>query len=195
MRLRAIASDIRCLGRRDGLVETARKVGGGLRGHDLIVLAKRLDVIADIALDRRLELADLAAHDLPALAEFNARRCDRRATGRFAAGLARGDHGFIARLDGEVAGYYWWVDRGHPHLDRLGIRLAERDVYGFDFLLAEELRGDGRAVEFLYGIETRLRDLGYARVWGYVRADNRPARWLYSMRGYEAVGNAHLRLR
>jgi GNAT superfamily N-acetyltransferase len=195
MRLRAIASDIRCLGRRHGLVETARKVGGGLRGHDLIVLAKRLDEIAAITFDARLELSDLGAHDLPALGEFNARRCDTRATGRFSDRVAGGDRGFIARLDGEVVGYYWWTDRDHPHLDRLGIRLAERDVYGFDFFLAEEHRGDGRAVEFLHGIETRLRDLGYARVWGYVRADNRPARWLYSMRGYEAVGNAHLRLR
>jgi GNAT superfamily N-acetyltransferase len=195
MRLRALASDIRCLSRRDGLVETARKVGSGLRGHELIVLFKRLDEIADIALEQRLRLADLGAGDLPALAEFNRRRCDTRATGRFAAGLERGDRGFIARLDGEVAGYYWWADRDHPHLDRLGIRLADRDVYGFDFFLAEEHRGEGRAVEFLYGIETRLRARGYARVWGYVRSDNRPARWLYSMRGYEAVGNVHLRLR
>ena len=192
--LRAIASDIFCLGRRDGLIETVRRVGGGLRGHDVVVIAKRLDAIADIPFEERLQLADLDVADLPELAEFNARRCDRRANGRFAAALARGDHGFIARLGGEVAGYYWWVDRHHPHLDLLGIRLAERDVYGYDFLLAEEYRGDGRAIELLHGIETRLRDRGYARLWGYVRADNRPARWLYSMRGYESVGNVHLRL-
>jgi len=194
MRLRAIASDIRCLGRRVGVAETVRKVGGGLRGHEVVVIAKRLDEIADIAFEERLELADLGVADLPALGEFNARRCDRRATGRFEAALARGDRGFIARLDGEVAGYYWWVDRHHPHLERLGIRLTDGEVYGFDFFLAEEHRGEGRAIELLHGIETCLRDRGYARLWGYVRADNRPARWLYSMRGYESVGNVHLRL-
>ena len=41
-------------------------------------------------------------------------------------------------------------------------------------------------VEFLHKVETRLRELGYETLWGYVVADNRPARWLYSMRGYRA---------
>jgi GNAT superfamily N-acetyltransferase len=194
MRLGALVSDIRCLARRNGLAATARKVGGGFQGHELIVLSKRLDEIADITFDRSLSITDLAASDLPALAEFNRRRCDTRATGRFAAGLERGDHGFIARLDGAVAGYYWWAERHHPHLDSLGIRLADRDVYGFDFFLAEEHRGEGRAVEFLHAIETRLAERGYERLWGYVRSDNRPARWLYSMRGYDSVSSVHVRL-
>jgi GNAT superfamily N-acetyltransferase len=195
MRLRALASDIGCLARRDGVVPTVRKIGRGLGSEELIVLAKRLDDIEEIAVEQRLEIADLGPADLPALAGFNRRRCDTRATARFAAGLERGDRGFVARLGGgEVAGFYWWADREHPHLDRLGISLAEADVYGFDFFLAEEHRGEGRAVEFLHGIETRLRALGYERLWGYVRSDNRPARWLYSMRGYEAVDNVHLKL-
>ena len=192
MRLGALVSDIRCLARRDGVAATLRKVRGGFQGHELIVLSKRLDEIAGITLDQRLSISDLAPSDLPALAEFNRRRCDTRATGRFATGIERGDRGFVARLDGEVAGYYWWADRDHPHLERLGIRLPERDVYGFDFFLAEEHRGEGRAVEFLHGIETRLRDRGFATVWGYVRSDNRPARWLYSMRGYEPVRNVRV---
>jgi len=50
-----------------------------------------------------------------------------------------------------------------------------------------------RAVEFLHAVETALRERGFARVWGYVRADNRPARWLYSARGYEVVKSVHLR--
>jgi GNAT superfamily N-acetyltransferase len=194
MRLGAIASDIRCLARRDGIAQTIRTVRAGLRGQDLIVLSKRLDEIAEIAFERRLALADLGPSDLPALAEFNRRRCDIRATGRFAAAVEHGDRGFVARLDGEVVGFYWWVDGDHPHLDQLGIRLADGDVYGFDFYLAPEHRGEGRAVEFLHDIETRLHARGYARVWGYVRSDNRPARWLYSIRGYEAVGTVHVRL-
>jgi hypothetical protein len=127
MRLRALASDIRCLAHREGVAETVRKVGSGLRGHELIVLSERLDEIAEITLEPRLALGDLGPADLPALAEFNRRRFDRRATGRFAAGLERGER-------------------------------------------------------------------GYARLWGYVRGDNRPARWLHGMRGYETVGNVHVRL-
>jgi GNAT superfamily N-acetyltransferase len=194
MRLGALVSDIRCLIGRDGIEPTLKKVRDGFQGHDLIVVAKRLDEIAGVALDRRLAVSDLTESDLPALAEFSRSRCDRRAEGRFAARLEDGDRGFVARADGEVAGYYWWADRDHPHLEHLGIRLADREVYGFDFFLAEEHRGEGRAVECLHGIETRLRDRGYDRVWGYVRSDNRPARWLYSSRGYDSVGKVHLRL-
>jgi GNAT superfamily N-acetyltransferase len=194
MRLRALVSDVGCLSRRYGIATTVGKVGSRLRSEELLVLSKHLDEIAKITFDRRLMLTDLERADLPALTEFNRRRCDTRATTRFAADLGRGYRGFIARLDGEVVGYYWWADRDHPHLERLGIRLVERDVYGFDFFLAEENRGDGHAVELLYAIESRLRELGYARLWGYVRSDNRPARWLYSMRGYETVRNVHLRL-
>ena len=194
MRLGAIASDIRCLSRRDGLAATARKLRGGFRSHELIVLLKRLDDVSAITFEQSLSLADLGASDLPALAEFNRRRCDTRAADRFAGRLERGDRGFLARLDGELAGYYWWATGEHSDLDRLGISLADGDVYGFDFLLAEEHRGEGRAVEFLHGIETRLRERGYARLWGYVRSDNRPARWLYAMRGYEVVGSVHVRL-
>ena len=194
MRLGALASDIGCLVRRNGLRPTLRKVSEGFQGQDLIVLCKRLDEIADVALDRRLAISDLTESDLPALAEFNRRRCDTRATGRFAAGLENGDHAFIARNDGEVAGYYWWTVRDHPHVGHLGISLAELDVYGFDYFLADEHRGEGRAVEFLHGIETRLRERGFDRVWGYVRSDNRPARWLYSSRGYDSVDKVHLKL-
>jgi ribosomal protein S18 acetylase RimI-like enzyme len=169
-------------------------VGEGFEGQELIVLCKRLDEIDDVAFGQRLTVSDLTESDLPALAEFNRRRCDTRATGRFATSLASGDRGFVARNDGEVAGYYWWTVRDHPHLDHLGIRLAERDVYGFDYFLANEHRGEGRAVEFLHGIETRLRERGFDRVWGYVRSDNRPARWLYSSRGYDSVDKVHLKL-
>ena len=90
-------------------------------------------------------------------------------------------------------GYYWWVDRGiepkHRDIERYGleIELDERAVYGFDFFLLEEHRGGGNSIEFLHKVETRLRDLGYETLWGYVVADNRPARWLYGMAGYEPV--------
>lgn len=195
MPLRALARDIACLIRRDGVGATARKVGGAATRSELLVLVKRLDAIEPITFDRRLELSDLGHGTLPALAELNRRRCDARATARFAAELERGRRGFAAHVDGQLAGYYWWEDGAHPHLEPLSVTLGDGDVYGFDFFLAEEHRGDGRATEFLYAIETALRERGYARVWGYVRGDNRPARWLYSARGYEVVGRVHRRIR
>jgi GNAT superfamily N-acetyltransferase len=190
--------DIGCLCRRNGVLATLRKVRQALRAEaELLVVAKGLDEIPDVALGERLRLEELDRAALPALAGFNRGRCDTRATRRFAAGLARGHRGFVAYRGAEVAGHYWWVDRRidprHPHLQRLGIELGQQDVYGFDFFISELHRGEGRAVAMLQDVETRLRQLGYERVWGYVLGDNRPARWLYSMRGYEVVGRVHLR--
>jgi GNAT superfamily N-acetyltransferase len=169
------------------------KVATGTRRAELLVIAKPLDAVQGIAFAPRLQISEIGPESLPALAALNRERCDTRADERFAGDLARGARGFVAYDDGRLAGYYWWIDRDHPHLRRLALTLAEGDVYGFDFFLAEEHRGDGRAVEFLYAIETALRDRGYTCVWGYVRADNRPARWLYSARGYEVVKRVHVR--
>ena len=193
MGLRALASDVGCLVRRDGVRETVRRLGSGYRRGELLVLLKRLDEIQGIAFDAQLHVEELGPGSLPALAELNRRRCDRRATGRFADDLERGHHGFVASIDGALVGYYWWADADHPHLRQLGVELRRGDVYGFDFFLAAEQRGDGRAVAFLHAIETALYERGYTRLWGYVRGDNRPARWLYSMRGYEVVKHVDLK--
>lgn len=193
MRFRAIASDIGCLLRRDGVRQTARKLADGYREDELLVMVKRLDSVQAISFEPRLRVAELTHDWLPALAALNRSRCDTRATGRFAADLGRGHQAFVASVDGVPVGYYWWADGRHPHLDRLGIALEAGDVYGFDFYLAEEHRGDGNAVAFLHAVEVALRERGFARLWGYVRDDNRPARWLYSLRGYEVVRHVQLR--
>lgn len=197
----ALVSDVRCLARRDGLGPALRAVGAGIvdsvyARHDLLVLLKRLETIAPISFEPRMTIEELTPGGLPALARLNRDRCDTRADRRFAANLERRYHAFVAHAQGEPAGYHWWLDRRaepHPHLERLGIELREGDVYGFDFFLAERYRGDGRAVEFLHNVETRLAEGGYARLWGYVSSANTPARWLYSMRGYEVVRTVHLR--
>jgi GNAT superfamily N-acetyltransferase len=193
MTLRALATDFGCLIRREGFAGTVRKATGAFARTELLVLIKPLDAIAPIAFAPRLELSELGPASLPQLAELNRRRCDTRATDRFADDLARGYAGFVASDAGQLAGYYWWTDHDHRHLERLDVTLAAGDVYGFDFFLAQEHRGEGRAVEFLHAVETALRDRGSARLWGYVRADNRPARWLYSTRGYEVVKSVHVR--
>jgi ribosomal protein S18 acetylase RimI-like enzyme len=192
MRLRLLARDVVCLARTGGLGRLGEVVGNA----ELLVIVKRLDDIAPITVESRLSVEELDASALPALDRFNRRRCASRATARFASDLAAGRCGFVARARDEIAGYYWWADAGtgHPHLGALGIELGPRDVYGFDFFLAEEHRGGGRASEVLHGVETRLAARGFESVWGYVRADNRPARWLYRMRGYEETRGVHVRL-
>jgi hypothetical protein len=81
------------------------------------------------------------------------------------------------------------IEPRHSDIERYGldIELGPGEVYGFDFYLLERHRGDGKSMEFLYKIEVALRDLGYDVLWGYVFADNKPARWLYSLRGYKPV--------
>lgn len=193
MGLRALASDLGCLLGRDGVRATARRLGGSFRRGELLVLGKRLDDVQPISIDVPLRVEDLGPDALPALADLNGRRCDTRATERFSADLERGRNGFVGWLDGAVVGYYWWTDRDHPHLRPIGVVLGPGDVYGFDFFIASEHRGEGRAIAFLHAIETGLAERGYTRLLGYVRADNRPARWLYSMRGYEVIARVHLR--
>jgi GNAT superfamily N-acetyltransferase len=198
--LAALAADLRCVARRRGsreAVDLARRtLVATVRPVEVLVLLKALDAVAPITFTPRLQIADLGPASLPELAELGRRTCTTRADGRFAANLERRYHGYIASEAGRPAGYYWWHDASacpHPHLARLGIRLGPGDVYGFDFFLAEEHRGEGRAVEFLHAVETRLRDAGHRRLWGYVAAANAPARWLYAARGYETVRALHLR--
>jgi GNAT superfamily N-acetyltransferase len=199
--LAALASDIRCLARTQGTRAALGTVGRGVAEsvyarEDVHVLVKRLDAVQPISFPPRLRLGELDGGSLPALAALNRARCDTRADHRFARNLQRRYHGFTGHEDGTLAGYYWWLDAragGHGHLDQLGIELGPEDVYGFDFFLAERHRGEGRAVEFLYHVETRLRDQGYERLWGYVSGLNTPARWLYSLRGYEVARTLRLR--
>jgi GNAT superfamily N-acetyltransferase len=197
----AIAADVRCVARRRGLPEALRMVGQAAAEtfyvrDEMLILRKDLDEIPSAPRQTRLRVESLDEADLPALSAFNRAACDARADRRFAAYLQRGYHGFIGHEGDEVAGYYWWVDGRtprHPHLAPLGIALEDRDVYGFEFLLGEAHRGGGRAAEFLHHVESRLRDLGYARLWGYVRKTNTAARWTYSVRGYEVVRTLPLR--
>ena len=88
-----------------------------------------------------------------------------------------------------TGGWTGEIEPRHRDIEHYGleIELDERAVYGFDFFLLEEHRGGGNSVEFLHKVETRLRELGYETLWGYVVAGNKPARWLYGMRGYRPV--------
>jgi GNAT superfamily N-acetyltransferase len=154
------------------------------------VIVKELDAITEPKELDRFRIEDFEPSMLRQLHEVNRAIGDGDANDYFDLSVERGFHAFVAFADDRMVGWYWWVDRdnsvAHPDLYRLGpgFRLKEGDVYGASFFLVEEHRGGGRAGEFLFRAETRLRDRGYKRIWGYVDSDNRPARWLYSTRGY-----------
>ena len=163
----------------------------------LIVVIKDLDSIVEPFKQTTLRVEDLDATQLPALSELNRQRERPEVDKRFADYVAKGFHGLVAYVGEQAVGYYWWVD-GHapnvyPDLAKLdlGIELAAGDVYGSDLFLLEQHRGGGLASELLYRIESVLRDRGYARIWGYVASDNRPARWIYSTRGYVPMWTVH----
>ena len=191
-------ADLRCLYRRHGARELLRKLLAKVRSallsrEDVVVLRKDLRDVAEMEFSESLRIAELRPEDLPALFEFNRRRCGSKASARAVADVKRGYRGYAGYVGDELVGYYWWVDRRieprHRDIENYGleIELDARAVYGFDFFLLEEHRGGGNSVEFLHKVETLLRDLGYETLWGYVLADNKPARWLYGMRGYVPV--------
>ena len=102
-RFAALASDVSCLYRRDGLRPALGTVarGVGFARHELHVLVKRAGRgRADLAPSRGCGSRRPARTALPALAEFNRERCDTRATRRFADNLERRYHGLIAHEDG-----------------------------------------------------------------------------------------------
>jgi len=140
----------------------------------------------------RLEAADMG--HLPLLAEFNRRQCNTRRTHGFRTNLAAGERPLLALMGDELIGYFWWMDarraaRGY-YLDRFGITLRDKEVYGYEFAVAPEHRAGGTASAFLSMAHAELSRLGYERIYGCVESWNLRARWLYSIQGYETIRRA-----
>jgi GNAT superfamily N-acetyltransferase len=183
---------LRAHGARDTLRTALRRI---LADRErVIVLIKDLDAIVKPARAEHLVVEDIDASRLADLSRLNLAREQPYADRRFAGYVHSGFHGFVAYIDGQAIGYYWWVGRdgadSFPDLSEregLGIEVGEDEAYGSDFFVLEEHRGGGTAGEFLYKIESSLHDRGFTRLWGYVVSDNRAARWTYSTRGYEPM--------
>lgn len=156
-----------------------------------IVLVKDL---ADVRPPKRptgVVVETLSREHLPLLSQLNAERDAPEVDERFAAYVDAGFNGFVALMDGAAVGYYWWVDASNgaefPDLRDygIGIELGPGEAYGSDYYILESRRDGRLASEVLARVEGALRDRGYSTLWGYVVAENRPARWLYESRGYE----------
>jgi GNAT superfamily N-acetyltransferase len=196
--LRPLVTDLRQRARDGGwsglVADVRRKSRTAIKSEQrLIVLAKDLSDVTPGTGTAEVRIEDLGVRHLPALAELNRKRGFMRADRRFARDLEYGYHGYAGFVGSELIGYYWWVDRTsaplHPDLANLGldIHLGEGDVYGYDYFVLEQFRGGGVAGELLNRVEGDLARRGYRTLWGYVVSDNRPARWLYSLRGYRPM--------
>jgi GNAT superfamily N-acetyltransferase len=191
--------NLRELGLGGVLARLLRQLREGFVRQDAIALLKDLDEIVEPGRPGRLRVEEMAERHLPGLYEVNRRRGVPQADRYFEISLAKGFNGFVAFDEDELVGYYWWVDSeaDPPHPDMWlmgpGFTMEANDVYGSSLFLLEDHRGRGAANDFLYKIECSLRDRGYARIWGYVDRSNRPARWLYSTRGYRPMWNVVIR--
>ena len=196
--IRLLLRDLLGRARAEGIGAVLKGFGERLRAglgseQRLIVLAKDLSDIRPAQATAEVRVEELTAGHLPALAELNRKRRFTRADLRFARYVEHGYNGYVGFCNDEIIGYYWWVDRTatplHPDLANLGlgIELDEGDVYGCDYFVLEEFRGGGIAGEFLSKIEGDIANRGNHTIWGYVVSDNRPARWLYSLRGYKPM--------
>jgi ribosomal protein S18 acetylase RimI-like enzyme len=177
-------------GVREHLLQRARAQLYETERH--IVCTKDLDEIAVPRRRGRLTLEAIGSSHLPTLSELNRERSDLTGDGRMAGDLADGYQGWVALRDGEVVGFYWWMDAtAKPHREwsavALGVRLAPDEAYGTDFYVAPSARGGGTASEFLYQVETAFHERGVRRLWGTVAEDNQRARWLYDARGYRMM--------
>ena len=166
--------------------------------------AARVDRSAARPSPRRGSVLDLTPHDWLAssartaeqsslIRQFNERHREKQDAIACASYLKNGYGGFVALSNAEPVGYWWWVDNRiettltHPCIERLGLRLKDDEVYGFDYFVAPEYRDHGVGVKFLSLIYRELRKRGYRRVWAFVDAGNLPARWVYKAHGNKVV--------
>lgn len=195
---------IRRYAREHGLRALLAKAAGELRNRvyrerRMTVLLKDLDSISEPRRSSGIELVPLDGGQLPALAALNRERGRPRVDRRFRDNLVRGLQGYVGRRGGEAVAYYWWVNgtrsAAHRDLRWLGncLQIEPGDVYGSDFYVLPGHRPGGTANEMLFLVESDLRRQGYRRIWGYVDAGNREARWLYGSRGYRPMGQVSSR--
>jgi hypothetical protein len=125
-------------------------------------------------------------------AEILALRPDDQA--RMHSYLAKNYRCAVVVIDGEKAGWCWWIDsqvsKGRPsdhQLTFFNVRLGDRDVWCFDFFITPELRGEGRATNALAELERMLAFKGYKRMMGYVEPTNIAAAWMWKLRGFRTI--------
>ena len=131
--------------------------------------AERPDHVALVYGDERIAYADLVE------------RIERLADGLAQRGIGAGDAVGLALRDDP-----WLVTSFHA-ITALGAVVVPVNPAFKQTELEFNFRATGVAADFLFHVESTLRDRGYSKIWGYVVSDNRPARWVYSTRGYKPM--------
>jgi GNAT superfamily N-acetyltransferase len=161
----------------------------------LVLLEKDLNQKIQFSLNYKLEVQRIEEKHREVLQEFIKKHSDEEdiaPVDKINDYFANNYEGFIGLIQGEVIGYFWWVNnkivqKNHPDLTVFNIRLKNDAVYGFDFVIIRQYRGSGNATEFLYKVHSALIQLGYNRIFGVVLPDNIPAAWLYKLFGFKDV--------
>ena len=192
---------VRALHREGGLKEAVRRAlarlaGKIYRSDEHLILSRPLAEDPPAASEWRLVVRPIAEAEVAELLEFGSRYAfpGDKVLANY---LSNGYPGFVALVEGRVIGYFWWVnsrtDPGHPDLLISDIRLGEDEVYGFSYFVDPDWRGQGTATEFISRVFLELRKLGYETIQGYVDAENRRARWLFTLMGYRVTRRVTVR--
>jgi hypothetical protein len=158
--------------------------------NDQLIVKQELAVSNGSSGERGLRIEVGDRRHPPVLAESTA-RVQHTAHARVRAGAGGGPPRVPRVLDDRLIGYFWWLDPEQAsrsyHVTRLGMELADDEMYGCEFYIAPEYHAGGTAASFLAGVESKLAELGYRSMYGTVESWNRRARWLYSLGGYRVV--------
>ena len=160
-------------GRRTYLV-----VAKSLGDDEVIEQRSRSDSVISVREGERAEILALRQDDQPRMQSY----------------LSKNYRCAIFVIDGEKAGWCWWLDSGvseqgsrDDQLTFFNVNLDESDAWIFDFYISPRYRGKGKATNALAQFEGMLALNGYQRIMGYVEQTNIPALWLYKLRGFRTI--------
>lgn len=163
---------------------------------DDVIISWDLNLEKKFKIRDQLSVEHLKSEDLPELVAF----CQHNhmpdyLPRKFANYIDNGFKGFAVMHDTKMVGFMWYVDNSipeqhnHPALTLYDIRLQDGEVYMFDNFLLPEFRGNANSIEGLYHMRVALLESGYHRALAYVRASNRPAKWIYAVHGWKNERN------
>ncbi len=159
-----------------------------------VVAFSSLDQLKNYTSSKKLEISLLEKKHLSAFREFNQNNYTHLKHKKVLDyHLQNGFKCYLATLNGEIIGYNWCTDnqippiKNHPHLLRYGIKLGDKEAYGFDFYISPKHRGGGNSVEFYTKMKFKLKDHSYQKLYGVVEGSNKKARWLYRLMGQKEI--------
>lgn len=105
----------------------------------------------------------------------------------------QGAAGFVFERRGQVIGYVFWVEGAddpdvfvHTDVEWLGIQPRRREIYVFDYFVAESERGQTSLL--VRAVQEEHWALGLTAAYGYTYLSNRPALWTYRTTGWKELG-------